>query len=69
VEPRSRCLGRFREQLLAAAASARAGRGLVTETAPGPPGTNTERTGGEGADMTGKNDANCKSEIYSMCDR
>ncbi len=48
-----------------AAASAEAGRGLATATAPGPPGTSTGRTGGEGADMTGRNDANFKSEIYS----
>ena len=61
VETSSWCLGRCREQLLVAAASAGAGRGLVTATAPGPPGTSTERTGGEGADMTGKNDASCKS--------
>lgn len=59
------CLGRLREQLLVAAASAEAGRGLATATAPGPPGTSTGRTGGEGADMTGRNDANFKSEIYS----
>jgi hypothetical protein len=63
VEPSSRCPGRFREQLLVAAALAGARRGLGTATAPGPPGTSTERTGGEVADMTGKNDDNCKSEI------